>query len=113
MTTKKQRQQQRQNNSKGKMRGPLHCATDDETVRRFGREDGVLEVRRLRLSGWGELGAGGGFGEFEFFGGHVYGDFGEEWGGEVAFAGVGQHGEDGGALGSFGRDAECSGKGCA
>jgi hypothetical protein len=26
------------------MRGSLHCATDDETVRRFGRDDGRLIV---------------------------------------------------------------------
>jgi hypothetical protein len=93
------------------MRGSLHCATDDETVRRFGRDDAVLQGWRLRLSGWWELGAGSGFGEFEFFWGHVYGDFGEERGAEVAFAGVGQHGEDGGAFGGFGGDAERSGEG--
>jgi len=27
---------------KGEIRGSLHCATDDETVRRFGRDDGCL-----------------------------------------------------------------------
>jgi hypothetical protein len=69
------------------------CATDDETVRRFSRDD-VLE-ERLCLSWRWKLGAGCGFGEFQFLGGHIYGDFGEEWGAEVAFAGVGQHGEDG------------------
>jgi len=41
------------------------------------------------------LGAGGGAGDFEFFGGHVCGDVGEEWGAEVALAGVGEHAEDG------------------
>ncbi len=60
---------------------------------------------------WWELGAWGGFGKFEFFGGHVYGNFGEEWGGEVAFACVGEHGEDGRAFGGFGCDLEGSGKG--
>ena len=57
------------------------------------------------------MGAGGGAGEFEFFGSHVYWDVGEERGGEVALAGVGQHGENGGALGGFGCDAEGSGEG--
>jgi hypothetical protein len=48
------------------------------------------------LGGWWgwELGGGGGAGDLEFFGGHVDGDVGEEWGAEVAFAGVGQHAED-------------------
>jgi hypothetical protein len=28
------------------MRGSLHCATDDETVRRFGRDDASVWVRK-------------------------------------------------------------------
>ena len=66
---------------------------------------------RLWCRWWWELGAGGGEGDFEFFGGHVYGDVGEEWGAEVALAGVGEHAEDGGAFGGFGGDAEGSGEG--
>src|ERR1700733_10819316 len=42
-----------------------------------------------KLSAWGRAG------DFEFFGGHVYGDVVEQWSTEVAFAGVGEHGEDG------------------
>ena len=65
----------------------------------------------LRSGWWWELGAGGGAGEFEFLRGHVDGDVREEWGAEVAFAGVGEHGEDGGAFGGFGGDPEGSGEG--
>jgi hypothetical protein len=40
----------RTNNGKGKseIRGSLHCGTDDEAVRSFGRDDGWF------LGGWGE-----------------------------------------------------------
>jgi hypothetical protein len=44
---------------------------------------------------WWKLRAWGGSREFEFLGGHVYRDVGEEWGAEVALAGVRQHAEDG------------------
>src|SRR5258708_4138529 len=58
-----------------------------------------------------ELGGGGGEGDLQLFGGHIDGDVGEEGGGEVALAGVGQHAEDGGPLGGFGGYAEGSGEG--
>jgi hypothetical protein len=45
--------------------------------------------RRLQLA------VGGGEGDLEFFGRHVYGDVGEERGAEVALASVGQHAENG------------------
>ena len=59
------------------------------------------------------MSAWSGAGDFQLFGGHVYRDFGEEWSGEVALAGVGQHAEDGGTFGCFGGNAKCSGEGCA
>jgi hypothetical protein len=49
--------------------------------------------------------------DFELFGGHVDGDLGEEWSGEVALAGVGQHAEDGGSFWGLCGYAKCSGKG--
>jgi hypothetical protein len=46
---KKQRLQRRTGNGKGndqgKIRGSLHCATDDDAVRRFGRDDGSFALQ--------------------------------------------------------------------
>ena len=42
----------------GRMRGSLHCATDDTAVRRSGRDDG-FGLRGLRDDGFGLRGLGG------------------------------------------------------
>ena len=50
MTTEKNREQTETGNGKSEIQGSLHCATDDETVRCFGRDDVDLGRRGASLA---------------------------------------------------------------
>ena len=60
--------------SSARSRSPIRLAQG----RLFG-DDNKRQEQKLS-SRWWELGAWGGTGDFQFFGRHVYGDVGEEWG---------------------------------